>query len=620
MKNSKNQFKNNEQYLIEDIIKNGKGSRTWYDLSLQYEIRPEGNSEQRKKSANDIWRRYQRLNPNTVSPLVNTQTTHTTPVWQMPHYIDAVAAAKGVIKEYKPWKPKRLFYDIETSYNIVKSWRVGYNLNINPEDIIQERAIISVVYKWEGEDDVTVLTWKKGCDKKLIKKFVKVMAEADELVGHNCVSSNTKILKNNLDWVKAKDLKIGDELVGFEENAVGTRKYKKSVVTGHEIKRAITYRVFFDDTSYVDVTEDHQWLGLAPKDNQYRWRKTSELNVGYRMPKPFNVWEEKQDYNSGYLAGIIEADGSITKDNYYGISIYQSQSKNKDIFDKIIKTLDKENINYNIDNIETSKIISTTYKGQEGVIQNQIDTNDNVIRILGSSNDKIELIGKYNIQKGKRNFCANNMGYLKVPVDRLRVITNIVKLQEEDIVVMQTSEKTFIANGYLMHNCDRYDTKFVLTRAIKHGIPALPKYQSTDTLKLARKHFNFNSNKLDYIAQMLELGHKTKHRGMPMWDDIVLRNDKKALQEMVEYNIQDVHLTEEVYNALMKYSTPKVNHSTKNKGEKHSCPNCGSKKASLAKTYVAPSGTKTRLMICDDKSCETNFTISDTNYKKHYGE
>ena len=32
------------------------------------------------------------------------------------------------------------------------------------------------------------------------------------------------------------------------------------------------------------------------------------------------------------------------------------------------------------------------------------------------------------------------------------------------------------------------------------------------------------------------------------------------------------------------------------------------------------SRTKTRLMICDDKSCETNFTISDTNYKKHYGE
>ena len=586
----------NQNQLINDLVRNGKQGRTWGELALIYNIKSHGDPEQRRKAANDIWRQYLK---SQSQPQMATEVFREAP---------------------KVYKPKRLFYDIETSYNLVKSWRIGYNLNINMNDIIQERAIITVAYKWAGEEEVTVLSWDNGCDKKLIEQFMPVLAEADELVGHNCVSSNTKILKNNLDWVKAKDLKIGDELVGFEENAVGTRKYKKSIVTGHEIKKAITYRVFFDDTSYVDVTEDHQWLGLAPRDNQYRWRKTSELSVGYRMPKPFNVWEEKQDYNSGYLAGIIEADGSITKDNYYGISVYQSQSKNKDIFDKIIKTLDEENINYNIDNIETSKIISTTYKGQEGVTQNQIDTNDNVIRILGSSNDKIEYIGKYNIQKGKRNFCANNMGYLKVPVDRLRVITNIVKLQEEDIVVMQTSEKTFIANGYLMHNCDRYDTKFITTRALKHGIKALPKYQSTDTLKLAKRHFMFNSNKLDYIAQFLEIGHKTKHRGLDMWDDIILRNDKKALEEMIEYNIQDVYLTEEVYNKLMEYSIPKINHQvlTGEMKGKCGCPECGSKKATLVKTYATGAGAKSRLMNCD--SCETNYTLSESKYKKEYGE
>ena len=617
MKNSKNQFKVNEQALINDILTNGKNSRNWIDLAIQYNIRPNGDIEQRRKSANDVWRRFNKINGNIdfvptpeIVPLqigipVSTQSTS----W-------STFLNHSTQKLIKSFKPKRLFYDIETSYNIVKSWRIGFNINLNMEDIIQERAIITIAYKWEGEEDVTVLSWDKGCDKKIIEDFVKVMAEADELVGHNCVASNTKILKNNLDWVEAKDLKIGDELVGFEENAIGVRRYKKSIVTGHEIQKAITYRVFFDDNSYVDVTEDHQWLGLAPKDNQYRWRKTSELAIGYRMPKPFNVWEEKKDYNSGYLAGIIEADGSVTKDNYYGISIYQSQSKNKDIFDKIIKTLDQEDINYNIDNIETSKIISTTYKGQEGIIQNQIDTNDNVIRILGSSNDKIEYIGKYNIQKGKRNFCANNMGYLKIPADRLRVITNIVKLQEQDIVVMQTSEKTFIANGYLMHNCDRYDTKFIMARALKHNISVLPKYQSTDTLKLAKKHFMLNSNKLDYIAQYLGIGHKTKHRGLEMWDDIILRNDSKALEEMIEYNVQDVFLTEQVYHKLMEYSLPKVNHASKQTGDKHTCPQCGSDHAELHKTYISSTGTKTRLMNC--LNCSTNFTINNTNYTKFY--
>ena len=349
MKNSKYQFKNNEQALINDILINGRNGRTWGELAIQYNIRPNGDAIQKRKSANDVWRRYQRLNPNTVSPLANTQTTHTTPVWQMPHYIDAVAAAKGVIKEYKPWKPKRLFYDIETSYNIVKAWRIGYNINLNMDDIIQERAIITIAYKWEGEDDVTVLSWDKGCDKKIIEDFVKVMSEADELVGHNV---------------------------------------------------------------------------------------------------------------------------------------------------------------------------------------------------------------------------------------------------------------------------DRYDTKFIMARALKHNISVLPKYQSTDTLKLAKKHFMLNSNKLDYIAQYLGIGHKTKHRGLSMWDDIILRNDPKALEEMIEYNVQDVFLTEQVYHKLMEYSLPKVNHASKQTGDKHTCPQCGSNHAELHKTYISSSGTKTRLMNC--LNCSTNFTINNTNYTKFY--
>ena len=369
MKNSKNQFKVNEQALINDILTNGKQGRQWYDLAVQYNIRPNGNSIQRRKSANDIWRRFNKLQGNIdfvprpgIVPLQvggNAVPLDFTSYWQHPHYLDPLQEVKSsswstLIEEskqrlLKQFKPKRLFYDIETSYNIVKAWRIGFNINLNMDDIIQERAIITIAYKWEGEEDVTVLSWNKGCDKEIIKDFVKVMAEADELVGHNV---------------------------------------------------------------------------------------------------------------------------------------------------------------------------------------------------------------------------------------------------------------------------DRYDTKFIMARALKHNIPVLPKYQSTDTLKLAKKHFMLNSNKLDYIAQYLGIGHKTKHRGMEMWDDIILRNDPKALEEMIEYNVQDVFLTEQVYHKLMEYSLPKVNHASKQTGDKHTCPQCGSNHAELHKTYISSSGTKTRLMNC--LNCSTNFTINNTNYTKFY--
>lgn len=195
MKNSKNQFKVNEQTLINDILTNGKQGRTWYDLAVQYNIRPNGCEVQRRKSANDVWRRFNKTTP--LTPL--TSQGLAIPSVSSFEHMGGYAFPHNIGPGHTPptpvvWKPKRLFYDIETSYNIVKAWRAGYNLTITPEDIIHERAIISIVYKWEGEEDVTVLTWNKGCDKKIIEDFVKVMADADELVGHNLDKFDTKFI------------------------------------------------------------------------------------------------------------------------------------------------------------------------------------------------------------------------------------------------------------------------------------------------------------------------------------------------------------------------------------------------------------------------------------------
>jgi len=81
---------------------------------------------------------------------------------------------------------KRLFFDIETSPNIGLFWTAGFKQTILPENIIKERAIICICYKWAGEKEIHSLTWdNKQDDKKLLKQFIEVANEADELVGHN---------------------------------------------------------------------------------------------------------------------------------------------------------------------------------------------------------------------------------------------------------------------------------------------------------------------------------------------------------------------------------------------------------------------------------------------------
>jgi DNA polymerase III epsilon subunit-like protein len=83
-------------------------------------------------------------------------------------------------------KIKRLFFDIETSPNIGLFWAAGYKKNISPDNIIKERAIICIAYKWADDDKTYVLTWDKDQnDKSLLEKFIKIANEADELIGHN---------------------------------------------------------------------------------------------------------------------------------------------------------------------------------------------------------------------------------------------------------------------------------------------------------------------------------------------------------------------------------------------------------------------------------------------------
>ena len=95
---------------------------------------------------------------------------------------------------------RRLFYDLETSPNVVLSWRVGYKIKIDYENLLKERSIICIGYKWQGEKKAHVIAWNKDqCDRKLLAEFLEIMKGADECVGHN-------IDRFDLPWIRTRCL------------------------------------------------------------------------------------------------------------------------------------------------------------------------------------------------------------------------------------------------------------------------------------------------------------------------------------------------------------------------------------------------------------------------------
>ncbi len=179
------------------------------------------------------------------------------------------------------------------------------------------------------------------------------------------------------------------------------------------------------------------------------------------------------------------------------------------------------------------------------------------------------------------------------------------------------------ADEIIGHNIERYDTSFILGRALKHGILALPRYKQYDTLKKAKSLFNLNSNKLDYIAKLVGLDGKYSHSGIKMWDNIILydlfkigsiddRNN--SMKEMLYYNSIDVMLTEAVFNRLRLYTTQEIHHGVLMGKPKFTCPNDGSENVEFVKTIVTASGTLQHIMKCND--CKQQFIISNREYLK----
>lgn len=81
---------------------------------------------------------------------------------------------------------RRLFFDIETSFNLCAVWKPGYQITVPHDAIIKEAAIMCIAYKWSDQKKVYHLEWDaKQNDKSILQKFIKISEQADELVGHN---------------------------------------------------------------------------------------------------------------------------------------------------------------------------------------------------------------------------------------------------------------------------------------------------------------------------------------------------------------------------------------------------------------------------------------------------
>lgn len=138
-------------------------------------------------------------------------------------------------------------------------------------------------------------------------------------------------------------------------------------------------------------------------------------------------------------------------------------------------------------------------------------------------------------------------------------------MNEADIIVTQ--------NGI------KFDEKKLNARFIIHGFPPPSSYRSVDTLQIAKKHFGFTSNKLEYMTSKLCKKYKKlthgKFPGFELWKQC-LRGNSEAWAEICEYNVHDVLSLEELYLILRPWYKSHPNFNVYTESDETVCV-CGNK-------------------------------------------
>lgn len=296
----------------------------------------------------------------------------------------------------------------------------------------------------------------------------------------HCLTPDSLILMKDFTWKQLGDIKVGEEVFAFDEEIIykTSRRYRIGKVISVERDIQDVYEVELENGDKIKTTANHKWLTRDKISSAYKWCETQNMwingvnlhgkhksgphtnHITTTVCKPFQVVLQDMSYESGWIAGMIDADGHVCQQKIknpdgtlrYGFRVGIAQcEKYMDICDKIKVLLEKFTGN--------KKTCRQTMEScdRRGIFKKQHQTWQ--FLITGTNVEKLQFLMRvrpFKIQKVD----IEKLGKLKSQYDtKVKSITYLGKME---IVAMETDTHTYIANGYAMHNCNRFSADHLI--------------------------------------------------------------------------------------------------------------------------------------------------------------
>lgn len=146
----------------------------------------------------------------------------------------------------------------------------------------------------------------------------------DALITSPCLAPHERILTADLRWVPSGDIRAGDRIVAFDEMSPflkanghsGRRKWRfAEVLQSHETRKECV-RVILESEKSIVCSTDHPWLALPYSYGGYaaRWVEAGHLMSLHdpHVMRQLDVWSPNRSYEAGWLAGMLDGEGSLS--------------------------------------------------------------------------------------------------------------------------------------------------------------------------------------------------------------------------------------------------------------------------------------------------------------------
>ena len=331
-----------------------------------------------------------------------------------------------------------------------------------------------------------------------------------------CLSPDTLVLKADLRWVKIDDLKVGDELVAVDEGQTADERKLAATLRARELRKGVhrgqpkrhersdrkmrtatveakwdtfqtAFKMTFDDGRILVATPSHRWLCRQPGGTDPMWQQTRKIGIGDEVRYVTSPWGPS-DYEDGWYGGFLDGEGCMSKPSEVGADVCISQRVHAPL-DRAREYLRSRGYNFR-EEIDNRTAGDSRKLGNEPVHKLFVGRADELFKLMGQTRPSRFISRRWWEGKslpGKKT----GIGWSKV--------VSIELLAPQRMIDIQTSTKTFIAEGFVSHNSTKTALKFI------HRLMFVPHTQAVMA--------SVQADKSELIGRILD----TAYNRCPFW-------------------------------------------------------------------------------------------------------